>query len=129
MKEKTKKKSKISLLKRFIPYYKKYKWILIFDLFCASLTTVCELALPMLVRQITSYVTENLGDSFIKEDFVRLVLGCGLLYVILRIIDTGANFYMAANGHIMGTKIETDMRHDLLATYKSFPFPIMIIQR
>ena len=122
MKKERKKKSKIGLLKRFIPYYKKYKWILIFDLFCASLTTVCELALPMLVRQITSYVTENLGASFIKEDFIKLVLGCGLLYVILRIIDTGANFYMAANGHIMGTKIETDMRHDLFSHLQKLSF-------
>ena len=122
MKKERKKKSKIGLLKRFIPYYKKYKWILIFDLFCASLTTVCELALPMLVREITSYVTENEGASFIPEEFVKLVLGCGLLYVILRIIDTGANFYMASNGHIMGTKIETDMRHDLFSHLQKLSF-------
>ena len=122
MKKKPEKKSKLGLLKRFIPYYKKYKWILIFDLFCASLTTVCELALPMLVREITSYVTENEGASFIPEEFVKLVLGCGLLYVILRIIDTGANFYMASNGHIMGTKIETDMRHDLFSHLQKLSF-------
>ena len=44
---------------------------------------------------------------------VDLVLRCGLLYIVLRIIDTCANFYMASVGHIMGTKIETDMRRDL----------------
>ena len=38
------------LIKRFVPYFKKYKWILILDLLCASLTTVCELVFPMLVR-------------------------------------------------------------------------------
>ena len=42
------------LIKRFVPYFKKYKWILILDLICASLTTVCELVFPMLVRYITN---------------------------------------------------------------------------
>ena len=106
------KKSKLGLLKRFIPYYKKYKWILFLDLLCASLTTVCEIALPLIIKEITGKA-ELLGFDILKEEFVRLVLGCGVLYIVLRIIDTCANFYMASVGHIMGTKIETDMRHDL----------------
>ncbi len=122
MDKKVKKKGKLGLLKRFLPYYKKYKWILFIDLLCATLTTICELILPMLVREITSYVTEKTGDAFIKEDFISLVLGCGLLYIILRVIDTCANFYMASNGHIMGTKIETDMRHDLFAHLNKLSF-------
>lgn len=122
MKEGVKKKSKLGLLKRFLPYYKKYKWILFLDLFCASLTTVCELVLPLLVRKITGYVTENLGDSFDASYFVKLVLCCGLLYIALRVVDTCANFYMASNGHIMGSKIETDMRHDLFAHLNKLSF-------
>ena len=121
-KKKEKKKSKIGLLKRFLPYYKKYKWILVLDLFCAALTTLCELALPLLVRAITSYVTEKTGESFIVPDFVKLVLGCGLLYIILRLIDTLANYYMATHGHIMGAKIETDMRRDLFSHLNKLSF-------
>lgn len=116
------KKSKFKLLKRFLPYYKKYKWILFLDLLCASLTTICELVLPMIVREITSYVTEKAGTSFIREEFIKLVVGCGLLYITLRLIDTAANFYMASTGHIMGTKIETDMRHDLFAHLNKLSF-------
>ena len=119
---KKKKKSKLGLLKRFVPYYKKYKWILFLDLFCAALTTLCELALPLLVREITSYVTEKTGESFIKPDFIKLVLGCGILYVILRVIDTLSNYYMATHGHIMGAKIETDMRRDLFAHLNKLSF-------
>ncbi|MBQ7847392.1 MAG: ABC transporter ATP-binding protein, partial [Clostridia bacterium] len=47
------------ILKRFLPYYKKYLGILIFDLFCAALTTACDLTLPMLVRQITDLAANN----------------------------------------------------------------------
>ena len=42
------------LLKRFIPYFYKYKWLLAADLLAASLTTVCELVLPLIVRRITN---------------------------------------------------------------------------
>ncbi|MBQ7906897.1 MAG: ABC transporter ATP-binding protein [Clostridia bacterium] len=107
----------MGLLKRFIPYYKKYIWILIADLFCASLTTVCELVLPMIVREITNHATDPT-----LELTLDLILRCGLLYVALRIIDTGANFYMATVGHIMGTKIETDMRHDMFAHLQKLSF-------
>lgn len=118
-----KKKSKFYLLKRFIPYYKKYKWILFLDLLCASLTTVCEIVLPLIVGSITSYAEENFGkSSFAVEEFVQLIVGCGLLYIVLRIIDTCANFYMATAGHIMGTKIETDMRHDLFSHLNELSF-------
>lgn len=116
-KEKEIKKSSMGLLKRFIPYYKKYIWILIADLFCASLTTVCELVLPMIVREITNHATDP--SLTLTLD---LILRCGLLYVALRIIDTGANFYMATVGHIMGTKIETDMRHDMFAHLQKLSF-------
>ena len=48
------------LLKKFLPYYKKYIGTLSFDLFCAALTTVCELVLPMIVREITDRATADI---------------------------------------------------------------------
>ncbi len=96
------------LIKRFLPYYKKYKWILILDLFCAMLTTASEIVFPLIVRYIT-----DLGASNIHSLTMVIVLKLTALYVVLRIIDTAANYYMAGVGHIMGTKMETDMRADL----------------
>lgn len=98
------------LIKRFIPYFKKYKWILVFDLFCASLTTLCELVLPLIVRYIT-----NMGMNDLAGLTVRIILSMGAFYMILRIIDAVANYYMASIGHVMGAKIETDMRRDLFS--------------
>ena len=49
------------LLKRFIPYYKKYILIFVFDLVCAALTTLCDIALPLIVRNITQLATGNLA--------------------------------------------------------------------
>ena len=112
-----KKRSSLGLIRRFLPYYKKYKGVMLLDLLCASLTTVCELVLPMIVREITGVATES-PESLT----VRFILRCGLFYVILRLIDTGANFYMATVGHIMGTKIETDMRRDLFGHLQKLSF-------
>ena len=42
------------LLKRFVPYFKKYKWVLLLDLFCATLTCICEMVLPLIIRYITN---------------------------------------------------------------------------
>ena len=111
------KKSNMRLIKRFLPYSKKYKWIMVFDLFCAALTTVCELVLPMIVREITGAATDN-----IEALTLRLILSCGVLYIVLRIIDTAANYYMTSVGHIMGTKIENDMRHDLFSHLQKLSF-------
>lgn len=100
-----KKYTTTQLIKRFIPYFKPYKKTLFFDLFCALLTTVCEIVLPMIIRKIT-----NTASYDITLLTVRMVLSLALLYFVLRIIDTFANYFMADMGHVMGAKIETDMR-------------------
>ena len=95
------------LLRRFLPYYKKYWKIVVIDLFCAGLTTVCELVLPMIIRFIT-----NTGMNDLASLTISVITRLGILYLCLRIVDTVANFYMAYTGHVMGTQIETDMRRD-----------------
>ena len=105
------------LIKRFLPYYKKYKGILFLDLFCAALTTVCELVLPMIVREITDKATSDLGSLTIV-----FIVKCTVLYLVLRVIDTAANYYMASTGHVMGAMIEADMRHDLFFHLQKLSF-------
>lgn len=95
------------LMRRFLPYYRKYKHILFLDLFCAGLTSICELVLPMIMRQLTNMASGNAAALTI-----RYILQLGALYLGLRILDAAANFYMAGMGHIMGTYMETDMRRD-----------------
>ncbi|MBR6533263.1 MAG: ABC transporter ATP-binding protein [Clostridia bacterium] len=93
-----------------MPYYKKYMPTVILDLFCASLTTICEIVLPLIMRKIT-----NAGMNGLASLTVDFVIKVGVVYIILRIIDAAAYYYMAYTGHVMGTKIETDMRRDAYA--------------
>ena len=93
------------LIKRFLPYFKPYYKILVTDLFCAALTTVCEIVLPLIIRQITNTALQDV--ALLSVDMIAKL---GILYFVLRILDSIANFYMADVGHVMGTRIETDMR-------------------
>ncbi|MBE5974340.1 MAG: ABC transporter ATP-binding protein [Paenibacillaceae bacterium] len=95
------------LLRRFVPYYKKYTKIMVMDLICASLTTICEMVLPLILRYIT-----NQGLRDLSALTVRTIISIGALYFGLRILDGMASFYMAYTGHVMGAAIETDMRED-----------------
>ncbi len=98
------------LWKRFIPYFRPYYGTLCMDLFCAALTTLCELVLPMIMRYITNTGIQNLASLT-----AGIVIKLGGLYLILRVIDCIAAYYMANVGHVMGAKIETDMRRDAYA--------------
>lgn len=95
------------MLKRFIPYLFRYKGILILDLFCAALTTICDMVLPL----IMSYLTTAATDPAVVLT-IEIILKLAFVYLLLRMIDAAANYYMAYNGHVMGVYIETDMRRD-----------------
>ncbi len=106
----SKKYTTSELIKRFLPYFRPYYKTLFTDLFCAALTTICEIILPLIIRQITNTALQDVALLTTK-----MIVGLGFLYFILRIIDCLANYYMADVGHVMGAKIETDMRRDAYA--------------
>ena len=95
--------SSAALIRRFLPYLSKYKAVLFLDLFCAALTTLCDIILP----KIMSTLTNSVGSLT-----AALVLKLAALYLVLRIIDAAAQYFMSSIGHIMGVHIETDMRRD-----------------
>ena len=94
-----------ALIRRFLPYLVKYRGVLAFDLFCAALTTLCDIALPKIMSTLTNTVT---AASLTAETVLKLAA----LYFVLRIIDGAASYFMSGVGHIMGVHIETDMRRD-----------------
>ena len=96
------------LLKRFIPYYGNYKKLFYSDMFAALLTMVAEVSLPLIVRSIT-----NIASNNIEELSVNFLIKVTVLYMFLKIIEIVSNFYMQKYGHIMGAKIERDMRKDI----------------
>lgn len=109
-------KQTIGLFQSFLPYFKPYLSIMLIDLFCASLTTICDLVLPLIVRYITGSARSGAETLLIST-----VMKLGCLYIVLRLIDAAANYYMQSIGHYMGSRIEADMRRDLFSHLQDLP--------
>ncbi len=113
----TKQKKKRNLIKRFLPYYKPHLSIFIKDTLCATIVAAVELAFPMLVRVI-------LNDGINTQTGIRidLILQMGAVILAIRILDMFCNYYIESHGHIMGAKIETDMRIELFQHLQNLSF-------
>ena len=94
------------LIKKFLPYYNPYKKILFADLFASALTTVSQLILPLLLSNLTDWAQLGLLDA-------SRVVKVGIVYTVTKIIEVAARYFMQSLGHIMGAKIERDMRADV----------------
>ncbi|MCR4614557.1 MAG: ABC transporter ATP-binding protein/permease [Clostridiales bacterium] len=105
------------LVSRFLPYMKKYRGMLVADLVCASLSTVCDLALPLFVRRITDTAVSDI--SLLTWKLILSICGA---YLVLCGIGCAADYYTNVRGHLMGTKIENDMRNDLFSHLQELSF-------
>ncbi len=111
------KTGKAGYLRRFLPYYRHYLPTLILDLFCAVLTTLCDIVLPMIVRTITNAATGDVGSLT-----GRMIVEIAGIYILLRVIDTAANYFMVNIGHMMGAHLEADMRKDFFSHLQDLSF-------
>lgn len=110
-------KNKNSMVKKwFLPYLRKYRGTVALDLFCAALTTLCELVLPMIARKITDIAVNDPSSLT-----VSLILELAVLYIALKGVDMLAGYYMTYVGHTMGVKIEKSMREDMFAHLLRLP--------
>jgi len=108
-------KNKIGL-RKFLSYYKPYRWLLFADMLCSLIAAALALVLPILVRIITNDVAG--GASDIVSEALRI--GAVMLAVIAA--QTAFSMFYDYKGHDMGAKIERDMRGELFAQYQSLPF-------
>ena len=110
-------KNKNSLVKKwFLPYLRRFRSTVALDLFCAALTTLCELVLPMIARKITDIAVNDPASLTVK-----LILELAVLYIALKGVDMLAGYYMTYVGHTMGVKIEKSMREDMFAHLLRLP--------
>jgi ATP-binding cassette subfamily B protein len=104
-------------LKKLISYYKPYKFLFFSDLFFAIIGAAVTLVIPLIVRYITNDVihfeTDKVRDTI-------LLLGGGMIGLVL--IEFGCNYYLAYFGHVMGAKMEADMRSDIFGHYQKLTF-------
>ena len=104
-------------LKTLIGYYKPYKFLFFSDLFFAMLGAAITLIIPLVVRYITNEVIYYDGGQALKT-----ILALGGVMVALVLVEMGCNYYISYYGHMMGVKMEGDMRSDIFSHYQKLSF-------
>ena len=104
-------------LKRLMGYYKPYKGLFFSDMFFAVLGAGVTLTIPLIVRYITANVIILPGNQAMD-----IIVKLGILMVALVAVECFCNFYIAYFGHIMGAKIEHDMRNEIFSHYQKLSF-------
>ena len=107
----------MNTLKKFISYYRPYRAVFYFDLFCAAVISVVDLAYPQLLRSLTKTLfTEN------KSAILGALPWLFLILLMMYTIQSLCKYYVTCQGHIMGAKMERDMRKQLFEHYEKLSF-------
>jgi len=103
--------------KKLFAYYKPYRGLFWTDMFFAIMGAGITLVLPLIVRYITNHVIYLQGD-----EPLRMILKLGILMIGMVALECFCNFYITCYGHIMGAKIEHDMRNEIFTHYQKLSF-------
>lgn len=104
-------------LKKMISYYKPYKRVFFADTFFAIIASIVALIIPLVVRYITSTVVHMNPQQAFKQ-----ILYIAIAVFVLIIIQIYCNYFISNYGHVMGAKIEYDMRAEIFAHFQKMPF-------
>lgn len=104
-------------LKRFIHYYAPYRAIFFLDLLCATVISAIDLAYPQILRTLTNTLFTK-SSSTILRALIPIAIGLFLMYVLQSL----CKYYVSCQGHMMGARMERDMRQQLFDHYEQLSF-------
>ena len=102
------------MLKRFLNYYKPHKKMLVLDLLAALLTSVIGMVYPI--------VTNKMLNDYIPNKLYSTVVAAGVLVLVLYVVRMGLRYFVQYYGHLIGVKMQSQMRQDLFAHLQKLPF-------
>lgn len=107
----------MEIMKKFIHYYKPYKTIFFLDMLCALIISIIDLAFPQILNYLnaTFYIQPK---EMIMHSLGVLAIGLIIMYVIRAF----CRYYVSAQGHIMGARMESDMRQELFDQFQRLSF-------
>ncbi|MFU0833798.1 MAG: hypothetical protein ACFWUC_12790 [Oscillospiraceae bacterium] len=107
----------MSVFKKFISYYRPYRAVFYFDIFCALLLSVIDISLPQLLRYLTNDVfAQNPGK------ILEILWPLAGLLLIMCVARYGSQYFITTWGHIMGARMESNMRQDLFDHFQRLSF-------
>lgn len=104
-------------LKKFIKYYKPYKAVFFIDLLCATIISAIDLAFPQLLRTLTKTLFAGAPGKIVSA-LIPITIGLLVAYII----QTVCRYYVTYAGHMMGARMERDMRKELFDQYEKLSF-------
>lgn len=107
----------MSILKRFVSYYKPYRHLFYLDCLCATVLCIIDLSFPQILRWLPEGLFSGNAASIFSS--LRWLFPALLIWYLLRAL---CQFYVTSYGHVMGTRMETDMRQDLFDKYMSLSY-------
>ncbi|HWQ41719.1 MAG TPA: ABC transporter ATP-binding protein [Desulfosporosinus sp.] len=107
----------MNILKKFIKYYKPHKFLFYTDMFCAVIVSMIDLAFP----QILNYLSKNLFTQD-KATILHALVFVGVALLAMYVIKYFCQYFIISWGHIMGARMETDMREDLFNHFQRLSF-------
>ena len=114
----TEKQRKRNRMKKFVGFYRPYIGVFILDMLCAFLAAGVSLVNPLIVRYITNELLPNYGADETTTMLIKL-LGAMLSLILLQL---ACNYYITYQGHMMGAKMEYDMRAEIFGHYQKLSF-------
>ncbi len=102
------------MIKRFIHYYKPHRKLFFADMFCALLVAICDLFYPMIAK--------NIINDYVPNRNLRLLLVWAVALVCIYLLKAGLNYFIQYYGHIVGVRMQSDMRRDMFQKLQKLPF-------
>ncbi|MBQ3015745.1 MAG: ABC transporter ATP-binding protein [Clostridia bacterium] len=101
------------MIKRFLSYYKPYKLLFIIDMTAAVIIAACNLIYPSVVKDII--------NKYVFEETPKMLLIFSAILLGIYLLKAACTYIVSYHGHIMGIKIQRDMRSDLFKKYQTLP--------
>ena len=102
------------MIKRFIAYYKPHRVLFIIDMLCSVIIALCDLIYPIIAK--------NIINVYVPARALNAILYAALLLTFIYLLKYALNYYVCYWGHVVGVRMQADMRRDLFAHLEKLPF-------
>jgi ATP-binding cassette subfamily B protein len=104
----------MSMLRHFISYYKPHRRLFCADMICAFIVAICDLFYPMIAK--------NMINDYVPNRHLRLLIIWGIVLLAIYLLKAGLNWFIQYYGHVVGVRMQADMRRDVFRRLQKLPF-------
>lgn len=107
----------MNIFKRFLSYYKPHWKLFAFDMICATVVSLVDISIPQILRDLTNNIYRQ--SEYVILDWLPYIFATLLIMYVLRMF---CQYFIGSWGHIMGSRMESDMRRDLFQKMEELPY-------